>query len=243
MSPTPAGPALSEFEDILPVRESGKLRLEPVASTGLPSSGLWRASFIVRDFNGDGIPDIIAPPSRLGDAKLHIWIGDGKGGFSALPVQYVEDGQPNPAFSLDYGAVAVGDIDGDGNLDIVAASHGAGLVSLFGDGKGTFRVVRSGLPKRDYSAQAIALADADGDGKLDIIASADSVAGRSDAPDAVRVYLYKGNRWHYKEDGIEGGFYSNCLHAWDFDKDGKADVLTASHFIGALTLLWKNLGD
>jgi hypothetical protein len=57
------------------------------------------------------------------------------------------------------------------------------------------------------------------------------------------VYLYKGNRWRYKEDGIEGGFYSNCLHAWDFDKDGKADVLTASHFIGALTLLWKNLGD
>jgi hypothetical protein len=243
ITPTPAGPALSEFEDITPVREPGRLRLEPVASTGLPSSGLWRASFIVRDFNGDGILDIIAPPSRLGDAKLHIWIGDGKGGFSALPVQFVEDGQPDPAFSIDYGAVAVGDIDGDGNLDIVTASHSAGLVSLFGDGKGTFRVLRTGLPKRDYSAQAIALADADGDGKLDIIASADSVAGRSDAPDAVRVYLYKGNRWRYKEDGIEGGFYSNCLHAWDFDKDGKADILTASHFIGALTLLWKNLGD
>ena len=40
-----------------------------------------------------------------------------------------------------------------------------------------------------------------------------------------------------------GGFYSNCLHAWDFDRDGKADILTASHFIGALTLLWKNHGN
>ena len=243
MTPTPSGPPLSEFEDLTPVREPGRLRLEPVASTGLPSSGMWRASFVVRDINGDRIPDIIAPPSRLGDSRLHIWIGDGKGGFTAWPLKFVEDDQPNLSFSLDYGAVAVGDIDGDGNLDIVSASHGAGIVSLFGDGKGTFRVVRSGLPARNFSTQAIALADANGDGKLDIIASADGVTGRSDSQDQVRVYLFRGNRWQYKEDGIAGGLYSNCLHSWDFDKDGKADILTASHFMGGLTLLWKNLGD
>lgn len=243
MTPTPSGPPLSDFEDLLPVREAGRLRLEPVASTGLPTSGMWRASFVVRDVNGDGIPDILAPSSRLGDARLHIWIGDGKGHFSPWPLQFIEDGQPNLSFSIDYGAVAVGDIDGDGRLDIVTASHVAGLVSLFGDGKGTFRIVRSGLPARDFSAQAIALADADGDGKLDIIASSDQVTGRSDAQDQIRLYLFKGNRWHYKEDGIAGGFYSNCLHSWDYDKDGKADILTGSHFIGALTLLWKNLGN
>ena len=243
MTPTPAGPALSEFEDITPPREPSRLRLVPVAQSGLPSSGLWRHSFVIRDINGDKIPDIIAPPSRLGDAKLHIWIGDGKGGFKAWPVQFVEDGKPNTSFSLDYGAVAVGDIDGDGKLDIVAASHGAGIVSLFNEGNGTFRIVRIGLPTRDFSAQAIALLDADGDGKLDIVASTDNVGGRSNAQDQVRVFLNRGNRWQYKADGIAGGFYSNCLHAWDFDRDGKQDVLTGSHFIGALTLLWRNFGD
>src|SRR5262249_43491198 len=90
-TPTPAGPPLSEFQDITPVREPGRLRLEPVTGTGLPSSGMWRASFVVRDINGDRIPDIIAPTSRLGDAKLHVWIGDGKGGFKPWPVQFVEN--------------------------------------------------------------------------------------------------------------------------------------------------------
>ncbi|HEU5249941.1 MAG TPA: VCBS repeat-containing protein, partial [Thermoanaerobaculia bacterium] len=38
-------------------------------------------------------------------------------------------------------------------------------------------------------------------------------------------------------------FYSNSLHAWDYDGDGLKDVLTGSHYNGALTLLWKNEGD
>src|SRR5439155_9048067 len=123
--------------------------------------------------------------------------------------------------------------------------HTTGLVSLFGNGDGSFRVVRTGLPIRnEFSTEAVALADADGDGKLDIIASTDGVTGRSDSQDQIRVYLYRGAKgWQYKPDGLLGGFYSNCLSAWDFDRDGKADVLTGSHFIGALTLLWKNLGN
>jgi hypothetical protein len=241
-TPAPVGPLLSDFEDLSPARVSGRIRLEAVPATGLPSNGLWRASFTVADMNGDRIPDIVAPPSRLGDAGLHVWIGDGKGSFSPWPLKFVEDGKPSPGFSLDYGAVAVGDIDRDGHLDIVAASHGAGLVSLFGDGKGTFRVVRRGLPTQNFSSQAVALLDADGDGKLDIVASADTFDSRSRTA-LVRVYLYRGSKgWEYKADGIVGAAFSNSLHAWDFDRDGRSDLLTASHNLGMLKLLWKNVG-
>ena len=245
VTPTPGGPPLSDFDDLSPAREAGRIKLEAVAASGLPARGLWRHSFVVADMNGDGIPDIVAPTSRLGDARLHVWIGDGKGSFSAWPLQFLEDGKLDPSFSIDYGGVAVGDIDGDGFADVVSASHSGGLVALFGNGKGTFRVLRAGLPGRNFSSQAVGLADADGDGKLDIIASADGISGgASNSQDQIRVYLYRGSAgWLEKRDGLAGGFYSNSLTAWDFDKDGRADILTGSHFIGALTLLWKNLGN
>jgi hypothetical protein len=243
-TPTPAGPKLSEFEDIAPARVSGRLHLQAVNPSGLPQNGLWRASFQIADMNGDGIPDIVAPTSRLGDSKLHIWIGDGKGHFQEWPIEYIEDGKPNPAFSIDYGGVAVGDIDRDGHLDVVVASHSAGLVSLFGDGKGSFRVVRAGLPRRDFSSQAVALVDADGDGKLDIVAASDLPLEGAEFQSQVRVYTYRGAAgWEFKPGGISGGLFSNTVLAWDFDRDGKQDVLTGSFYIGGLTLVWRSLGN
>lgn len=243
-TPTPPGPPLSDFEDLLPPPAASRIRLEPVADTGLPVRGMWRASFELADMNGDGIPDIVAPSARIGDGKLHIWIGDGKGHFSAWPIRYIENGRPRPDFSIDYGGVAVADIDGDGNLDVVTASHGFGLVSLFGDGKGTFRVDRTGLPTRDFSSQAIVLEDVNGDGRPDIVASRDVVAAELKVMDQIRVYIYRGAKgWEYQTEGLVGGLYSNSLRAWDFDGDGKKDLLTGSHYIGGLTLLWKNLGN
>ena len=224
------------------------MRLDKVANPGLPVDGMWRASFVVADVNGDGIPDIVAPPSRVGNGQLNVWIGDGHGSFSPWPLTFTEpDGKPASNFSIDYGAVAVGDIDGDGHMDIVSASHSGGLVSLFGDGKGTFRVVRTGLPGRDFSSQAITLIDANGDGKLDIVASKDVPSGETmNTIDKlqVRLYLYKGDQgWEWSKQALVGGFYSNSLHGWDYLGDGHKAVLSGSNYTGALTLLWRNAGD
>jgi hypothetical protein len=245
-TPEEPGPPLSDFTDIQPARVAGRIRLEKVAS-GLPVEGLWRSSFEIADVNEDGIPDIVSPPSRIGgNPVLHIWTGNGKGGFTRMPLTFTEAGKAKADPGVDYGGVAVGDIDNDGHADVVNASHTAGLSAFFGDGKGGFHLSRAGLPGREFSAQAIALTDADGDGHLDIVASRDvldSEASQSIDMNQVRVYLYKPTRlWEPKLDGIVGGFYSNSLHAWDYDGDRRKDVLTASHYNGALTLLWKNDG-
>ncbi len=237
----------TEFEPVTPPRIASPVRLEPVTRTSLPEAGMWRASFAVADVNGDGIPDIVAPPARLGDFRLHIWIGDGKGRFTEWPLRFTEGGKPLARAPIDYGAVAVGDIDGDGHADVVSASHGTGLVSFFGDGTGSFEVIRAGLPARDFSSQAVALIDADGDGKLDILASRDAPVQEQQKLDRnqVRLYVFRGRDkgWEFRKEGLLNGNYSNCLTAWDYDGDGRKDLLTASHNYGGLGLLWRNKGD
>ncbi len=245
--PPSPGVSAEDFESIVPPVAANGIRLEDVAKTGLPEGGMWRASFVVADMNGDGIPDIVAPPHRMGDGKLHVWLGDGKGGFSAWPISFTEGGKPSPRFTVDYGAVAVGDLDGDGKLDVVSASHGRGLIALYGDGKGEFRVVRKGLPAAEFSSQAVTLLDVDGDGKLDIVASRDGPGQEEKGTidlQQVRVYMNRGKGgFEFKKDSVVGAFYSNSLNAWDVGGRGKKDILTGSNYTGALTLLWKNLGD
>src|SRR5258707_3572411 len=72
-------------------------------------------------------------------------------------------------------AVAVGDVNGDGNPDLVVAnqsadsSGGNGSVGvLLGNGDGTFRTAVP-YASGGYQTQAVALADVNGDGKLDLV--------------------------------------------------------------------------
>jgi len=243
---TEPGPPPADFTDLFPPRQAGRVRLQKVDS-GLPTEGLWRSSFEIADVNGDGSADIVSPPSRIGGHPvLHIWVGDGKGKFTRWDLSFTEEGKEKPQRSIDYGGVAVADIDGDGHSDVASASHNGGLATFFGDGKGGFRVVRAGLPKRDFSAQAVVLLDANQDKRLDLVASRDvveSAKGKGVDKQQVRVYINVGpGGWQF-HDGLAGGFYSGSLRAWDYDGDGLKDVLTGSHYNGALTLLWKNTGD
>ena len=242
---SPPKPSLAEFEDVTPPRAATRLTLQKVTSSGLPDAGMWRASFELADVNQDGKIDVVSPAPRVGDANLHIWLGDGRGNFSEWPLTFMEDGAPSTNFAIGYGGVAVGDIDGDGKQDVVTASHNGGLTSLFGNGNGEFRVVQKGLPGKDFSSQAIALVDVDGDGKLDIVASRDIMVQEStSAGPNVRIYLYRGSKgWQFKEDALVRGVISNSLRAWDFDGDGKKDILTGSHQFAAIPVLWKNEGN
>jgi len=189
----------------------------------LSRAGSIPGSFAVGDFNGDGIMDIVtaSPLSSVagGIGSGVLILGNGDGTFQA-PKIWTTSG---------VSSVALGDVNGDGKLDLVEtnATPGNGNVAvLLGKGDGTFQTAVT------YSAgttpQAVAITDLNGDGKLDLV-----VANHSSSN--VSVLLGNGNgtfqtavNYNTPNTGT-----ADVLAIADFDGDGKPDVAVGISGINA----------
>jgi hypothetical protein len=122
-------------------------------------------SLYVADFNGDGKLDLAALTPYNG---VFIFLGKGDGTFqTAVGYSTVDPNHPN-----DYTAygLAVGDLNGDGKMDI-AVTETSGMAVLLNNGNGTFGTATyydSGIAPFE-SQMGIAIGDVNGDKKNDIV--------------------------------------------------------------------------
>lgn len=124
------------------------------------------AGITTGDVNGDGHADVVS--ANLGGGTVSILLGDGAGGFAAAANVSV-----GGTFESPY-AVALGDANGDGNLDIATANTNISNHSISflpGDGSGGFGpAVLYPVGVDGYSQpQGVVLTDVTGDGNADIV--------------------------------------------------------------------------
>lgn len=130
------------FEDV---------RLDHAVGTGTRSP-------VIRDFNGDGKPDVAVANSHPSNDDVSVLLGNGDGTFK-MAVDYPLGKSPN--------AVAVGDLNGDNRPDLVSANTGSNDVSvLLGIGDGTFRTAIH-YPAGEVP-WSLAVGDLNGDGRPDL---------------------------------------------------------------------------
>jgi gliding motility-associated-like protein len=135
--------------------------------------------------------------------------------------------------------VAVGDLNNDGNLDIVSSNYGANSISvLMGVGTGCFSLAQS-FPAAT-NAHGLALADVNRDGILDVITTKGSTNSSS-----LSVLLGTGSGFLPKVDYQTSALprTPNHMSVYDINQDSWPDLLTANNDpTGSFSILLNN-GD
>ena len=219
------------FAAATPVNRSFTVSAAVVAGTLAPSSGspfttgtqpIFPA---IGDFNEDGHLDVVIANS--GGNNVTLLLGNGTGGFTPATAS---------PFTAGTGprAIAVGDFNNDGHLDIAVANNGSNnLTILLGTGTGGFNIIAGvPAPTTGTSPVSIAVGDFNGDGSQDL-----AVANSGSAN--ITILLGNGTGLFAAAAGspFAAGTQPSSIVVADFNGDGHQDVATANNGSDDVTVL------
>jgi hypothetical protein len=167
----------------------------------------------IGDLDKDGNLDIAVPNTAPGPKTISVLLGDGRGGFRTAPQS------PFKANDRAY-FVAIADLNGDKNPDIIATHDDASIATIhLGDGKGNFVQANNSpleLGNRGWSVVPI---DLNQDGKIDLAFGAEHGVG---------VFLGDGQGNFKRASGspFRTGRGTWRIEVLDVNHDGKPDFIS-----------------
>lgn len=181
----------------------------------------WGDDFNIIDFNADGKPDI----AIVDQTNIKIYINYGKGlVFDPL---YEVSQNPFPSAKI----FCSGDLDGDGDIDIVSNSVSSFSIDAFlFDGEDEFEFI--GEIGNDKEIEALACRDIDGDGDLDVI-----VISNDNDQGLLSIYKNNGKADFIKVNQIQIGKFLSAIHFSDFNGDGAIDIALSDYSSSKVEIL------
>jgi hypothetical protein len=199
----------------------------------------------VGDMNGDGFADVLIgakfadPGGRMNAGTVSLFLGS-VSGIEAQPQRVLEGETAGAQFG--YSAASVGDVNGDGSMDLLIGAPGASVGGMMNAGKANLFLANadgfSSMPQRSFEGSSpneafgssVAIAgDVNGDGFDDLIVGAleASPGGRMGAGIA-RVYLGDSSVMQMAQRTFEGAspndqFGNSVAHLGDVNGDGFDD--------------------
>ncbi len=200
--------ATADTVSVLLNNGSGGFQTPQLNEVGLTPFGITTG-----DFNNDKKIDIVT--ASLSNNNISILLGNGNGTFATQIV-------PNPTVGNSPYSIISGDLNHDGNLDIVTANNSNNSVSiLFGQGNGSFSTPTT--MSVGNGPQSVTLADMDNNGGLDIIVvSNDSLQQKSQ----ISILANDGSGHFVAGANLTNANNPRFISVGDLNNDGKQDIVT-----------------